>query len=187
MLLVGVSFAFSWGLEAKPPYVSMKLISLMERHSLRNSLFTFFWIANFLFSEVWLEKKCSDKSSTCRDPGSNQGPLDLQSNALPTELSRLESFVAIWSIHEFFPVLGGDFALFVGEKAMSPYVATESSDCLESRCFWSFLSVAFDCSKVSSFQRFVRNPVGTLEPGWIQGSRDFQPKFTATELSQLLG
>ena len=25
----------------------------------------------------------------CRDPGSNQGPLDLQSNALPTELSRL--------------------------------------------------------------------------------------------------
>ena len=26
----------------------------------------------------------------CRDPGSNQGPLDLQSNALPTELSRLE-------------------------------------------------------------------------------------------------
>ncbi len=26
---------------------------------------------------------------TCRDPGSNRGPLDLQSNALPTELSRL--------------------------------------------------------------------------------------------------
>ena len=26
----------------------------------------------------------------CRDPGLNQGPLDLQSNALPTELSRLE-------------------------------------------------------------------------------------------------
>ena len=25
----------------------------------------------------------------CRDPGSNRGPLDLQSNALPTELSRL--------------------------------------------------------------------------------------------------
>ena len=25
----------------------------------------------------------------CRNPGSNQGPLDLQSNALPTELSRL--------------------------------------------------------------------------------------------------
>ena len=24
----------------------------------------------------------------CRDQGSNQGPLDLQSNALPTELSR---------------------------------------------------------------------------------------------------
>ncbi len=29
------------------------------------------------------------KEKNCRDPGSNQGPLDLQSNALPTELSRL--------------------------------------------------------------------------------------------------
>ncbi len=28
-------------------------------------------------------------NKTCRDPGSNRGPLDLQSNALPTELSRL--------------------------------------------------------------------------------------------------
>jgi hypothetical protein len=27
----------------------------------------------------------------CRDPGSNRVPLDLQSNALPTELSRLRS------------------------------------------------------------------------------------------------
>ena len=27
--------------------------------------------------------------NTCHDPWSNQGPLDLQSNALPTELSRL--------------------------------------------------------------------------------------------------
>ena len=30
----------------------------------------------------------------CRDPGSNRGPLDLQSNALPTELSRLRD--GIW-------------------------------------------------------------------------------------------
>jgi hypothetical protein len=29
-------------------------------------------------------------SKYCRDPGSNRGPLDLQSNALPTELSRLD-------------------------------------------------------------------------------------------------
>ena len=28
------------------------------------------------------------KEKKCRDPGSNRGPLDLQSNALPTELSR---------------------------------------------------------------------------------------------------
>lgn len=29
------------------------------------------------------------KNQSCRNPGSNQGPLDLQSNALPTELFRL--------------------------------------------------------------------------------------------------
>ena len=28
-------------------------------------------------------------NQNCREPGSNRGPLDLQSNALPTELSRL--------------------------------------------------------------------------------------------------
>ena len=31
----------------------------------------------------------------CRNPGSNQGPLDLQSNALPTELFRLPAFTHI--------------------------------------------------------------------------------------------
>ena len=30
----------------------------------------------------------------CPDPGSNRGPLDLQSNALPTELSRLPQTMA---------------------------------------------------------------------------------------------
>jgi hypothetical protein len=33
----------------------------------------------------------TEPSKNCRDPGSNRGPLDLQSNALPTELSRLVS------------------------------------------------------------------------------------------------
>ena len=32
------------------------------------------------------------KRSLCRDPGSNRGPSDLQSDALPTELSRLVRF-----------------------------------------------------------------------------------------------
>ena len=31
-------------------------------------------------------------SQKCHDPGSNRGPLDLQSNALPTELSRLPGY-----------------------------------------------------------------------------------------------
>ena len=30
----------------------------------------------------------------CRDPGSNRGPPDLQSDALPTELTRLRFFSA---------------------------------------------------------------------------------------------
>ena len=39
------------------------------------------------FSEV--SRATKKKEKQCRDPGSNQGPLDLQSNALPTELSLL--------------------------------------------------------------------------------------------------
>ena len=31
-------------------------------------------------------------TSACRDPGLNRGPSDLQSDALPTELSRLERY-----------------------------------------------------------------------------------------------
>ena len=44
-----------------------------------------------------LRAGCSSRSRTglaqeeCRDPGSNRGPSDLQSDALPTELSRLLS------------------------------------------------------------------------------------------------
>ena len=35
------------------------------------------------------------KKKDCRDPGLNQGPSDLQSDALPTELSRLIHSAAI--------------------------------------------------------------------------------------------
>ena len=39
------------------------------------------------------------KIKRCRNPGSNQGPLDLQSNALPTELFRLLSNISEVAIH----------------------------------------------------------------------------------------
>ena len=40
----------------------------------------------------------------CRDPGSNQGPLDLHSNALPTQLSRLEKlFTEFRWVFHFLP------------------------------------------------------------------------------------
>ena len=42
---------------------------------------------------LWRPRKKKDRrrrqKETCRNPGLNQGPLDLQSNALPTELFRL--------------------------------------------------------------------------------------------------
>ena len=46
---------------------------------------------------IWRVKKMKEQLKNvvavagvfCRNPGSNQGPLDLQSNALPTELFRL--------------------------------------------------------------------------------------------------
>ena len=43
------------------------------------------YILHFWFLEIKYNIFCLQK---CRDPGSNRGPLDLQSNALPTELSR---------------------------------------------------------------------------------------------------
>ena len=36
---------------------------------------------------------CSLPKTKCRDPGSNRGPSDLRSDALPTELSRLDQVV----------------------------------------------------------------------------------------------
>jgi hypothetical protein len=41
-------------------------------------------------------------SKNCRDSGSNRGPLDLQSNALPTELSRLVHTVSHCTIYLLF-------------------------------------------------------------------------------------
>ena len=38
--------------------------------------------------------------SNCRHPGSNQGPSDLQSDALPTELYRRECRDAVLQVHE---------------------------------------------------------------------------------------
>ena len=186
MLVVRVSFAFYFGLEAKRPYVSMKIFSLIERHLLRNS---FHFLLNCQLSFFWtLATKNARTKVLCVATRNRTRDHQIFCLTIPTNLSWLQNFNAFWRIQQFCPVLRENFALLVGVKAMCPYVAFESFDCLRSRWFWSVLSVAFECSKFSSsFQWFVRNPVGTLEPDWIQPARDFQPKFTATELSQLLG
>ena len=42
------------------------------------------------------------KDENCRDPGLNQGPSDLQSDALPTELSRLYESGYTYNIYDIF-------------------------------------------------------------------------------------
>ena len=46
------------------------------------------WQKKLLFSLQDLGQNFAEFWQNCRDRGSNAGPLDLQSNALPTELSR---------------------------------------------------------------------------------------------------
>ena len=58
----------------------LKRLSSKQEIVSSNLAVAYFFIYKMFLAGV--EKKC-------RDPGSNRGPLDLQSNALPTELSRL--------------------------------------------------------------------------------------------------
>ncbi len=48
------------------------------------------------------ENMNASMNKICRAPGSNRGPLDLQSNALPTELSRL---LVNWGVQYFVDLL----------------------------------------------------------------------------------
>ena len=67
-----------------------------------------------------LYQKNYGKITWCRNPGLNQGPLDLQSNALPTELFRLVEWCKKWT-KRFWNML-----LFWKEKKrISPNVGLE--------------------------------------------------------------
>ena len=50
-------------------------------------------VRTFVYANLSWQKNAFSKNKArkkwCRDPGSNRGPPDLQSDALPTELSRL--------------------------------------------------------------------------------------------------
>ena len=59
-----------------------------QRHA--THLFIFFCCSGLISSIAFVcpEKRAQGKKTKCRDPGSSRGPSDLQSDALPTELSR---------------------------------------------------------------------------------------------------
>ena len=77
-------------------------LSERSKHRVKMSTSSFGKL-NFLFpfsKGMQKQKSNIDKNNIfkavknkCRDPGSNRGPLDLQSNALPTELSRLHVLI----------------------------------------------------------------------------------------------
>ena len=62
----------------------MKIYECSQHLLLRSS-----W--QHLLCKTWFLAQ-NESGQKCRDPGSNRGPLDLQSNALPTELSRPNAY-----------------------------------------------------------------------------------------------
>ena len=61
------------------------------------------WVTSQKAKRVALARAKCAALARCADRGSNTGPLDLQSNALPTELSALEWFQ--WTIQGLYPTL----------------------------------------------------------------------------------
>ena len=104
-----------------------------------------------------VETRCSWKTLIlcCRDQGTNQGPLDLQSNALPTELSLLPSWMtsAKSKLHSFFR-----------------YFHAESVCRMFKRWNHVFIKTTIFCCR---------------DPGSIRGPLDLQSNALPTELSRL--
>ena len=85
------------------------------------------WAKFFCNQVLWhRQQKCN-----CRDPGSNRGPLDLQSNALPTELSRLMQIMSNY---------------FSPHAAFKSPCAVRKQTCLPKtdREWWNFCYIALD-------------------------------------------
>ena len=80
----------SRGSVRKFPYrLGFSLIVLEAVLNKENEILLLIRKNNFVLFSPDTGGKGGKKKHCCRNPGSNQGPLDLQSNALPTELFRL--------------------------------------------------------------------------------------------------
>ena len=87
-------------LSSKQEITSSNLVGALDEENLLSiflilehliNAYTYIELKSFFF-HTYTSYACKHKQNNCRDPGSNRGPLDLQSNALPTELSRRGDF-----------------------------------------------------------------------------------------------
>ena len=97
------------------------------------------------------------KRKKCRNPGSNQGPLDLQSNALPTELFRQLRKYTVVIRNIFFRATLESYRLFQKQKTSgTPFTFTKSTKTLTDSIVVDVeSSLAFPTSKKSKVAFFL--------------------------------
>ena len=105
--------------------------------------YSFYMQCTLQINEKWNSK------TFCRNQGSNQGPLDLQSNALPTELFRLCRFITQSQTH-----LSTLILLFSQIPTMTALVPNSFSN----TCLKTYLPLVQFTNQTLAFQSSNRRP-----------------------------